>query len=169
MGQTRRGLHGKMIEHIKYHPRFEKQCKKLNKSGAKARKAVKKALDVLLKFKTSKKNFNQLGSLSHYGELRLKDCIKYRLGNGYRLVVLIKKQALIVLFIGSHDQCNQWLETNRGAEKFCFFNQEKVSIKSTAQKRTQGPALNKSEPDLFNTVEDKVLRQVFNGLCNVTS
>ncbi|MFH2057964.1 MAG: type II toxin-antitoxin system RelE/ParE family toxin [Pseudomonadota bacterium] len=158
-----------MIKHIKYHPRLEKQCKKLNKSGAKARKAVKKALDVLLKFKTSKKDFSQIGSLSHYGELRLKDCIKYRLGNGYRLVVLIKKQALFVLFIGSHDQCNQWLETNRGTEKFCFSNQEKVLIKSLTQTRTQNSALNKADPDVFNHVEDKVLRQVFNGLCNATS
>ena len=128
-----------MIGHIKYHPRFEKQCKRLNKSGAKARKAVKNALDVLSKFKISKKSFNQLGSLSHYGELRLKDCFKYRLGNGYRLVVLIKKQALFVLLIGSHDQCNQWLETNRGTDKFCFLNQEKILIRRATQKRTTSP------------------------------
>lgn len=29
-----------MIKYIKYHPRFNKQCKKLNKSGAKAKKAL---------------------------------------------------------------------------------------------------------------------------------
>lgn len=155
-----------MIEHIKYHPRFEKQCQKLNISGAKARKAVKKALDILLKFKTSKKDFSRLGSLSHYGELRLKDCIKYRLGNGYRLVMLLKKQALFVLFIGSHDQCNQWLETNRGADTFCFSSQEEVLIKKINRKETRDSVLNITESDRFNPVEDKVLRQVFKGLCN---
>lgn len=155
-----------MIETIKYHPRFEKQCSRLNKSGAKARKAVKKALDVLLKFKTSKQSFGLLGSLSHHGELRVKDCIKYRLGNGYRLIVLPKKETLFVLFIGSHDQCSQWLETHRGAETFCFSTQECVFVKPVIENRIKKPAARRRAPALFKPVEDKILRQIFKGLCN---
>ncbi|MCF6245906.1 MAG: hypothetical protein L3J69_00965 [Desulfobacula sp.] len=154
-----------MIEQIKYHPRFKKQCIRLNKSGAKAKKAVKKAFDILFLFKTSKKKFNCIGSLSHHGELRVKSCIKYRLGNGYRLIVSIKKHVLFVLFIGSHDQCSQWLEINRGADHFCFSIKETIVRKNSTDEPRQIPNTNDSESVLFYPIKDTILRQVFKGLC----
>ncbi|WP_300462496.1 hypothetical protein [Desulfobacula sp.] len=126
-----------MIQHIKYHPRFHKQCEKLKRSNDKASKAVENALDIILAFKKHRKNFNTMGALSHSGELRLKDGIKYRLGNGYRLVLSIRKECLFVLCIGSHDQCDKWLEKNRGEEVFSFSLQEKVLMKNLKKKKSQ--------------------------------
>ena len=50
------------------------------------------------------------------GKLRLDDCIKFDLGSGYRMVALNKKDKLILLFAGSHDDCDLWLN-NRRREK----------------------------------------------------
>jgi mRNA-degrading endonuclease RelE of RelBE toxin-antitoxin system len=86
-----------MSQYIKYHPKFDKQCEKLKKSNDKANKAVENALDIILAFKKSRKNFNTMGALSHSGELRLKDGIKYRLGNGYRLVLSVMKNINLIL------------------------------------------------------------------------
>jgi len=158
-----------MIQYIKYHPQFDKQCERLKKSNDKANKAVEKALDIILAFKKSRKNFNIMGTLSHSGELRLKDGIKYRLGNGYRLVLSVRKDCLFVLCIGSHDQCDKWLEKNRGEEEFSFSWQEKVLIKCPGKKKFHNPGFNDKKSDLFSHIEDRVLRQIFQGICNSTN
>ena len=157
-----------MIQYIKYHPQFHKQCEKLKRSNDKASKAVENALDILLAFKKARKNFNTMGTLSHSGELRLKDGIKYRLGNGYRLVLSIRKDCLFVLCIGSHDQCDKWLEKNRGEEVFSFSKQEKVLIKGLGKKKFQNTEFNDETSDLCIQIEDRILRQIFQGICNST-
>ena len=156
-----------MIKYIKYHPQFEKQCKKLRKSNDKAMKAVENAGAILLEFKRSRKDLKRMGTLTHSWELRLKDCIKYNLGNGYRLVLAVKKDSLFVLCIGSHDQCDKWLERNRGVEEFSFVRQEKVMIN---EKQIENPwiGLDGVEPDMFRHIEDVILRRIFSGICSLS-
>ncbi|WP_457551067.1 hypothetical protein [Desulfobacula sp.] len=155
-----------MIQYIKYHPQFEKQCEKLKKSNDKASKAVENAWNIILAFKKSREGFNTMGTLTRSGELRLKDGIKYKLGNGYRLVLSVRKDCLFVLCIGSHDQCDRWLERNRGEDNFSFSWQEKVVIKRSEKKKFQNPGYYNKESDLFNHIEDRLLRQIFQGICD---
>ncbi|MCK5313322.1 MAG: type II toxin-antitoxin system RelE/ParE family toxin [Desulfobacteraceae bacterium] len=154
-----------MIQYIKYHPRFKKQCEKLKKSNDQAIKAVDNALHVLLEFRRSRKNFKSMGTLTRSWEMRLKDCIKYSLGNGYRLVLAVKKDSLFVLCIGSHDQCDKWLERNRGVEEFNFVRQEKVLI-SRGKIENSWIGSDDIEPDMFGHIEDVTLRRIFSGICN---
>ncbi|MBU1342275.1 MAG: hypothetical protein KKE44_04510 [Proteobacteria bacterium] len=125
-------------------------------------------MDVILAFKKSRKNFNTMGALSHSGELRLKAGIKYRLGNGYRLVLSVKKDCLFVLCIGSHDQCDKWLEKNRGEEAFSFSGQEKVLMECSRKEKFQNMGFSDEKSDLFGHIEDRILRQIFQGICNST-
>ena len=157
-----------MIEYIKYHPQFEKQCEKLKKSNDKAIKAVENALKILSAFKSSRKDFNSMGALTHSGELRLKDGIKYRLGNGYRLVLSVREDCLFALCIGSHDQCDKWLERNRGVEEFSFSRQERILLKRMKkdQDGNQISSLSYRSSDGVIQIEDKILRQIFPGICN---
>jgi mRNA-degrading endonuclease RelE of RelBE toxin-antitoxin system len=155
-----------MIQYIKYHPQFEKQCEKLKKSNDKANKAVENAWNIISAFKESRQDFHRMGTLTHSGELRLKDGIKYQLGNGYRLVLSVRKDCLFVLCIGSHDQCDRWLEKNRGGDNFRFSWQEKVAEKRSDKKKSQNPEYPDQQSDLFNPVEDRLLRQIFQGICN---
>lgn len=157
-----------MIQYIKYHPQFHKQCEKLKRSNDKASKAVDNALGIILAFKKYRKNFKTLGALSHSGEFRLKDGIKYRLGNGYRLVLSIRKECLFVLCIGSHDQCDKWLEKNRGKEVFSFSWQEKVLMKPLEKEESQHTEFDDEASNQFIHIEDRILRQIFQGICSST-
>lgn len=47
------------------------------------------------------------------GEYRISNCIKYDLGNGYRLITVKDRQNLFVPFVGGHDETDLWLEHHR--------------------------------------------------------
>jgi hypothetical protein len=50
---------------------------------------------------------------THNGEARIKNCVKYDLGGGYRLVTVRVDNHLFICFVGSHDETNQWIEHHR--------------------------------------------------------
>lgn len=52
--------------------------------------------------------------LTRNGEARIRKCRKYDLGDGYRLVCIRRGHHLVLLYAGSHDDCDRWLERNRG-------------------------------------------------------
>jgi mRNA-degrading endonuclease RelE of RelBE toxin-antitoxin system len=155
-----------MIKYIKYHPQFEKQCEKLKKSNDMAGKAVENAWSIISSFKESREDFHNMGTLTHFGELRLKDGIKYKLGSGYRLVLSVSKYCLFVLCIGTHDQCDLWLEKNRGRDDFIFSWQEKAVQKKSEKRKSQKSIEYNRQSDFFTPIDDRVLRQVFKGICN---
>ena len=56
----------------------------------------------------------EAGPLTHYGEDRIRNCIKYDLPGAHRLVCVRHGADMSLLYIGSHQECDRWLETNRG-------------------------------------------------------
>lgn len=55
------------------------------------------------------------GRMTQHGESRIRHCIKYDLGGGYRLVTVRPKDTVfLLLFVGSHDDAERWLDANRG-------------------------------------------------------
>ncbi len=53
------------------------------------------------------------GLLSRKKDLRIKNLYKFNLGRGYRLISIKEKDKVFVLFFGTHDQCDRWLDDNR--------------------------------------------------------
>ncbi len=155
-----------MICHINYHPRFHKQCERLKKSNDKAGKAVDNAMVILSALRQSRRDFSAIGPMTHSGELRLKDAIKYSLGNSYRLVLSIGQDCVFVLFIGTHDDCDKWLERNRGADDFNFLQQEKILMPSGTPYIPQNPGVADKGEGFSLSIEDRLLRRVFQGICN---
>ncbi len=51
-----------------------------------------------------------------HGESRIKGCVKYDLGNGFRLVTVQQGEVVILLFIGDHDATQRWLDKNARLE-----------------------------------------------------
>jgi superfamily I DNA/RNA helicase len=80
----------------------------LNKSGAKA---------VMTKVQMAVITAQNTGVLdlapTHHGETRLPDCEKYDIGSGYRLVVQYSGDHGIFVFVGTHDETDQWLECHK--------------------------------------------------------
>lgn len=52
--------------------------------------------------------------VTHHGETRIKNCRKYDLGDGWRLVTAQSDKVCIFLFVGTHDDTDSWLEGHKG-------------------------------------------------------
>ena len=53
---------------------------------------------------------------TNHGEGRIKSCIKYDLPGRTRLVTVQHTKKCILLYAGTHDDVDKWLDSNRGAE-----------------------------------------------------
>ena len=51
---------------------------------------------------------------TNHGESRIKSCIKYDLGAGFRLVTVNTEKMIWLLFVGNHDAADKWLDNNSG-------------------------------------------------------
>jgi hypothetical protein len=158
-----------MIKALHIHPKVEKtldQMKTLDNAPKIAAKRAEAIIDAL-------KNgtiMARAGRLSKTKDARIRKLFKYDLGKGFRLISLKDKSSLYILFVGSHDQCDTWLDTNSKGKP----HQTEVAMvcyEITQKKRRQsGPAslsFPDPEEDLCNRmppVSQKDLREVFSGL-----
>jgi len=108
------------------------------------------------------------------GEYRIKNCRKLDLGCGYRIVCIQKDQRLVLLYIGTHDDCFRWIERHRTAE----YDLESVAEDAWMQVGDGRPAGRTSreqvseedrfaeeyETSLIGQLDDDVLRKIFSGL-----
>ena len=105
-----------------------------------------------------------------HGELRINGCRKYDLGAGYRLVCVKQEGYLVATYVGSHDDCNRWIENNRGFELEVLSLGDGLFGSEGRESRDSGESGDEiREPDyddiLMAKIDQKILRQVFCGLC----
>ncbi len=119
-------------------------------------------------------NSNEIGKVTRHGELRIKKCIKYDLGSGYRLVCVKQGYQLVLLYVGTHDDCDRWLNSNRGIHPLIDKESHKIS---SVQEIVSEVPLPQEEPEpeidydelLLGQLDDRSLRWVFRGLCGKKS
>ncbi|MCM2359090.1 MAG: hypothetical protein NDI77_13140, partial [Geobacteraceae bacterium] len=96
-------------------------------------------------------------------------CFKYDLGNGYRIIAVRDEDALILLYIGSHDDCDRWLEHNRGLRPAIATEQLPVSpVDRQGEPPAPGPDCGPADDydaGLTARLTGKDLRVLFSGLC----
>jgi hypothetical protein len=110
------------------------------------------------------------------GEYRIQHCRKVDLGCGYRIVCIQKDQRLVLLYIGTHDDCFRWIERHRTAEydldAIAGDTWLPVAVPSVNQQRHDDAVIDEDrfadeyEEVLLSRVNDALLRQVFSGLVN---
>jgi hypothetical protein len=159
-----------MIHSIHRDPGFEKCMNTLRDKGGTALLAAKKAEEIIDRILIKgRENSHRVARLTSKGELRIKCGMKYDLGNGYRLVCAKKGSHLSLLYIGSHDDCDRWLERNKG---FQYETGDVCNTKLVTQElspsgfesmMTIDPA-DEYEEQLMKRIDDKVLRTIFCGL-----
>jgi len=103
-----------------------KEClsllRELSRSGKKS--IVYKAQQAI----TEAQNLGELQLMpTNHGETRIPDCEKYNLGDGYRLVVQYTGDLGLFLFVGSHDDTDQWLE-NHKKKRIIIGDDQRISI-----------------------------------------
>jgi hypothetical protein len=93
---------------------FSRSHVNLYKLGGNRRNIFKKLNDLLKVAEIEgTKAFNTYKTTKH-GETRIKNCVKYELGDGYRLITVQSNRIIWLLFCGSHDECDKWLDKNSG-------------------------------------------------------
>lgn len=109
------------------------------------------------------------------GEYRLKNCVKYDLGHGYRLVTVKDGHNLFITFVGSHDQTDRWIETHR-YDCFCeddsLYFSEIIDTDETITTDQLSESLlpraliesDEYEQQLIDKIDEAVLKTVFPGL-----
>jgi hypothetical protein len=104
-----------------------------------------------------------------HGELRINGCRKYNLGGGYRLVCVKREGDLVATYVGSHDDCNRWIENNRGLVALPSFSDSLFASENRESSNLRNSKNEECEPDyddiLMAKIDQKILRQVFCGLC----
>lgn len=143
----------------------------MRKAGKKAKLAAQKTDDIIGRLKNQGYLMpEELGKVTKHGELRLKNCIKYDLGNGYRLITIKQKNNLFVLYVGTHDECHQWVVNNRELKLDVIRDRCAVFSVDTPNMPRQPEAVCRetdTDDDLEQRIEnlsDRELREIFCGL-----
>ena len=115
-------------------------------------------------------HMDTIGSYTKYGEKRIKNCRKYDLGCGYRLITLQRGGKVFIPFLGTHDECQRWLENNShlkdvaaGKGKLLKISHKPRTPASPSYDVSTG-IVEDAQEDLLLEISDKDLRRVFSGL-----
>ena len=158
-----------MITALHIHPKVEKALEQMKMQDNAPKIAAERA-EVIIEALKGGTSIARAGRLSKTKDARIRKLFKYDLGKGFRLISLKDKSALYILFVGSHDRCDTWLDTHSKktphqteAAMACYeITQKKMSRKICEKTSVKNP-----EADLCEwmpPISQKDLREVFRGL-----
>ena len=92
---------------------FQKQVTRLTRAGGDADMAHR---EVVAAINNWRHRLPVTLARTKNGESRIPHAIKYDLHAGYRLVTVEHENARVLIFVGSHDDAERWLDSHRGAQ-----------------------------------------------------
>ena len=150
--------------------KFAKRLVAMAKAGKHERIVAERARQILADLQTNPLHEEAECKRTRHGELRLNDCRKYDLSCGFRLIALKRERRLIFTYIGSHDDCQRWIENNR------YYQDEiesaPVPLIGMENRRKSEEVVNivpdndEYEEQLMVEIDERVLREIFSGLCS---
>lgn len=107
-----------------------------------------------------------------HGEWRIRNCIKYDLGSGYRLITICIEDRLYIPFLGDHDESDLWLERHKNDGFLpldAIFRDEPIAIPVTdgSDEAAGDQPANGEDPyekQLQAKLDESLLKTVFQGL-----
>jgi hypothetical protein len=169
-----------MKPRIYIHTRVEKELKRLEDQESIPGFAARKAEQIIRYLAGGEAPVNA-GKLSRKGDARIKNCLKYDLGKGHRLVCVKEKNDVYVLFTGSHDSCHTWLDKHRRLKvesimeqmlPFCGASYPARAMNSPHRRipelsmESSRPGNTFDETKQFPEISQKDLREIFQGIVN---
>jgi superfamily I DNA/RNA helicase len=92
---------------------FTKALKWLYGTGGQRKRIADKVLSLLGRAGASISPLEGM-KVTNHGEGRIRHCVKYDLGDGYRLVTIQHSKFCAFCYVGNHDDTDQWLRSNCG-------------------------------------------------------
>lgn len=154
-----------MIRCVYRDPKFDRQLASLRKVGKKAAIAAGKADGIVLRLIQGCRLPNENRMATKNGEYRIRKCVKYDLGCGYRLITIWRGDRVFVSYIGTHDECDRWIENNRRLQLEVLKERSQEVIVS----KKISAAIIESRPPVDDDtciypIDEKYLRMIFCGL-----
>jgi len=97
------------------HKDFDGSLQRQFRLGGKRKKRAEKVSGILEQVRFGVERIKGVPVTNH-GENRIRNCVKYDLGDGYRLITAQSQKVILFLFFGDHDECDRWLNRNSGIE-----------------------------------------------------
>ena len=163
-----------MITSLNIARSVERQLEALQRSGRKGEKAVENFRTICQQLRQQGPEAPELlARRTKNGELRVKNCIKYHLGHGYRLVTIRLGDCLYLPVLGSHDEVDLWLDLRRRegfAPQESAFTRELLQPAGhvaavTVAEDGQEASADSGDEELSPPLDERLLREVFRGLC----
>lgn len=157
------------MKYVKVSARVERRIKSLEQSDKAGKIIARKAESIIENIKAGdiSDHREQKSMYTKYGEKRIKNCRKYDFGCGYRLITLQKGSTILIPFLGTHDECHRWLETNNKSKHIAAGNGTLVSVPYERQEEEDTPCDEIPElcmDEIPLDISEQDLRIVFRGL-----
>jgi len=154
---------------------FYKKMQVMQKSGGKASDAAAQALKIIREL-AERPDLSMIlrNKLTTRGDARIEKCFKFDLGSGYRLVYIKKRGWFVFLFLGTHDECDTWMNNNAGLQpdinKAEVFVAREQSMCAGNQDLDADEPLDWNESDipLHQIIDQKTLKEIFRGISGFT-
>lgn len=148
--------------------RFDRCQEQLRKGDARAIAAARNAEEIITNLIEDGGGMATVSNkLTWYGEARLDKALKFDLGAGYRLISARHGKALLFLFSGTHDECDRWLENNRGkhfsVDLDCLQEQKQAGGETAADPFDDSEGQDEYEQSIRGKITQKDLRMIFSG------
>jgi len=120
---------------------FRESMLSLRKRGGPSQRAFDEACRII---KCLELEADVSNKLTKWGENRIDHCIKYDISNdSHRLVTVHSNKFIYLLFVGSHDDTERWLDHNRGLTVTCNPQTRKIVVTHvTREERRETPQVN---------------------------
>jgi putative component of toxin-antitoxin plasmid stabilization module len=155
--------------------KFEEILETLRREGGKSAIVARKAEEVIGRIRSLEAyDLAAARRMTRWGEYRIKKCFKYDLADGYRMVCQRQGNVLVLLYVGTHEECFRWIERNKGYQyDFDDDNGEDAFADEGAddmppeffilqEERQWSEAY---EEELMKKIDEATLRLIFSGLC----
>lgn len=152
---------------------LEKQLEKLSVSSNKSELAVLKCIQLLSDMREyGLQHERVLSKRTRKGEQRIKNCVKYNMGGGYRLVTVMVDNHLFVTSFGSHDEIDIWFDRHK-TDDFIpedpSYTWEMIKISDNTVKNRSLIGAELVEIDVYEAqlearLDERILLSIFQGL-----
>ncbi|MBA3008274.1 MAG: hypothetical protein KJ900_08830 [Proteobacteria bacterium] len=138
--------------------KFSKRMACMARAGKNERIVADRAKQILIDLQTNPLHEGAECKRTRHGELRLNDCRKYDLSCGFRLIALKRDNRLIFTYIGSHDDCQRWIENNRDYQD--VIESTPVPLMSIKDHQRDDMEARREQPDNYDEYEERLMEEI---------
>jgi hypothetical protein len=114
----------------------------------------------------------QIGRMTRYGEARIKNCVKYDLIHGYRLIGIMREREIAFVCVGTHDECGRWIKNNSGVDPVMDKKRNEILEIRAREVVPEIPPVDENQgsetdyyEDVLKNISQQDLRIIFRGIC----